>query len=54
MKQTLVDVNVLLALVSRNHRHHAIANAWFDRQQAGEVALCRLVQLGVVRLLSRS
>ena len=51
MKQCLVDVNVLLALLTRQHIHHQLARKWFDSLSAGEAGLCRLVQLALIRLL---
>ena len=54
MKPCLVDANVLLALLVRHHEHHALAARWFDRLAAGEVGLCRVIQLTVIRLLGNS
>jgi toxin-antitoxin system PIN domain toxin len=51
MKRYLVDLNVILAILAWKHDHHARALAWFDRLAAGRTGLCRIVQLGVVRLL---
>ena len=52
MKPCLVDVNLWLALLVRQHDHHKLARRWFDRLTVSEAGLCRLVQLGVVRLLA--
>ena len=52
MKRCLVDVNVWLALLVRQHEHHRLARKWFDTLTAGEGGLCRLVQLGLMRLLA--
>jgi toxin-antitoxin system PIN domain toxin len=52
MKQCLVDVNLGLALLVKQHEHHRWAEKWFEQRAAGEVAVCRIVQLSVVRLLS--
>jgi len=52
MKRCLVDVNVWLALLVRQHEHHRLARKWFDTLTAGEAGLCRLVQLGLMRLLA--
>ena len=54
MKQCLVDVNIVLALLVAQHEHHNSAAAWFEKLFAGESLLCRFVQLGVVRLLSNA
>jgi toxin-antitoxin system PIN domain toxin len=51
MKRCLVDVNVWLALLVRQHEHHGRAGKWFDHLAPGEAGLCRLVQLGLIRLL---
>jgi uncharacterized protein len=52
MKPCLVDVNVWLALLVIQHDHHTIARQWFEGLAAGESGLCRLVQLGLIRLLA--
>jgi uncharacterized protein len=51
MKPCLADVNVLLALLVRQHEHHKLAVRWFDRLAASEAGLCRFVQLALIRLL---
>jgi toxin-antitoxin system PIN domain toxin len=51
MKQCLVDVNVVLALLADGHDHHQLAVGWFDSMTAGETVLCRIVQLSLIRLL---
>lgn len=51
MKPCLVDVNVWIALLARNHIHHRTALEWFETLAPGEAGICRVVQLGVVRLL---
>ena len=45
-------MNVLLALLVKKHEHHKYAAAWFGALEPGEAALCRVVQLAVIRLLS--
>lgn len=40
------------ALLVRQHEHHRLARKWFDTLTAGEAGLCRLVQLGLMRLLA--
>ena len=54
MKRCLADVNVLIALLARNHEHHKLARKWFDGLAAGEAGLCRMVQLALIRLLGNS
>lgn len=54
MKPCLADVNVLLALLVRQHQHHNLALRWFDRLAANEAGICRLVHLSLIRLLGNS
>jgi toxin-antitoxin system PIN domain toxin len=54
MKRCLVDVNVMLALLVRQHEHHRLARKWFDTLEANEAGLCRLVHLALIRLLGNS
>jgi toxin-antitoxin system PIN domain toxin len=51
MKPCLADVNVWLALLVPRHVHHERATRWFASAAAGEIGLCRIVQLGVICLL---
>ena len=51
MKRALVDVNVWLSLLVRQHQHHKIARKWYEAQEVSEAGLCRFVQLGLIRLL---
>jgi toxin-antitoxin system PIN domain toxin len=48
----LCDVNVLLALVTDRHALHGLAARWAESVPAGEAVLCRLVQMGLLRLLN--
>ncbi len=49
----LPDINVLLPLAYDGHTHHAAALAWLGSiQQDGDIILCRLNQLGLLRLLN--
>lgn len=48
----LCDVNVLLALATDRHAHHADAVRWLDIASAGEAVVCRIVQTGLLRLLN--
>jgi len=45
-------VNVWLALLTRHHEHHRVARQWYESLRAEEAGLCRVVQLGMVRLLA--
>lgn len=46
-----MDANVWFALVATKHEHHERVLGWFDQLAEGEAALCRVVQLAVVRLM---
>jgi toxin-antitoxin system PIN domain toxin len=48
----LVDVNLWLALLVRQHEHHRLALKWFDGLAARQAGLCRVVQLAIIRLLA--
>lgn len=48
----LCDVNVLLALVTDRHALHGLAVRWSDGISAGEAVLCRVTQMGLLRLLN--
>jgi toxin-antitoxin system PIN domain toxin len=54
MKLCLVDVNVMLALLVRQHEHHRLSRKWFDTLEVNEAGLCRLVHLALIRLLGNS
>ena len=45
------DVNVWLALAAPEHVHAPIARAWWD-QEDGQIAFCRLTQMGLLRLVT--
>lgn len=49
---TLCDVNVLLALVTDSHAAHTVAVSWLDGVPAGDAAICRIAQTGLLRLLN--
>ena len=48
----LCDVNLLLALVTDGHPHHAAAVQWIHTMSAGEARICRVAQLGLLRVLN--
>ena len=49
----LPDINVLVALSYGAHVHHVTALTWLERVQGdGDVILCRLSQLGLLRMLN--
>jgi toxin-antitoxin system PIN domain toxin len=47
----LVDVGVWLAAVWGRHAHYPVASDWLNRQ-ADDLVLCRVTQMGLLRLLS--
>lgn len=51
MQRSLVDVNVWLSLLVRQHEHHVTARKWYESLESSEAGLCRFVQLGLIRLL---
>lgn len=49
----LADINFLLALCYDAHLHHARAVRWLNEEcGAGQVGICRISQLGFLRLLN--
>ncbi|MBI4909922.1 MAG: VapC toxin family PIN domain ribonuclease [Acidobacteria bacterium] len=52
MKPCLADVNVWLALLVASHDHHRLASSWYRNLQPAQAGMPRMVQLGLVRLLS--
>ena len=48
----ICDVNLLLALVTDRHAHHAEAVHWLDGVSADEAVTCRVAQTGLMRLLN--
>jgi uncharacterized protein len=48
----LPDVNVWLALASQRHVHAPVSGAWLNSIQDGDVAFCRVTQMGLLRLLT--
>lgn len=49
---SLVDVNILLSLATDRHASHGLAVRWFDDVSPGGAVLCRVVQMGLLRLLN--
>ena len=47
----LLDVGVWLAVAWRGHIHHRDGAAWFD-ETSEDLVLCRMTQMGLLRLLS--
>lgn len=51
---SLVDVNLLLAILHERHIFSARALAWLDEKEGvASVRICRVVQMGVLRILTR-
>jgi len=49
----VLDVNVVLALMHGRHCHAERAAAWLDqREDVGSCLVCRVVQMGAMRLLT--
>jgi toxin-antitoxin system PIN domain toxin len=49
---SLPDVNVLLAIVAEGHIHHFSDQRWFGEQEEDSVGICRVTQMGLLRLLT--
>lgn len=52
MTISLLDVNVLIALVDPAHSHHAAASEWFRLHQGKGWATCPITENGFVRIIS--
>ena len=50
--RSLLDVNVLLALLDANHLHHGLVMAWWKEHHPEGWASCPLTQNGVLRVMS--
>ena len=53
MKRSLLDINVLLALLDSDHVDHARAHVWLDDEIAHGWASCPITQNGFVRVISQ-
>ena len=51
--QSLLDVNILIALLDANHVHHQLVGAWLEEHIGEGWASCPLTQNGCVRILSQ-
>lgn len=47
----LLDVNVLIALIDRDHFHHDLAHQWFARDGGRRWATCPITINGVLRIV---
>jgi toxin-antitoxin system PIN domain toxin len=48
----LLDINVLIALLDRDHNLHQLATGWFSFQGKAGWASCPLTQNGCIRIMS--
>lgn len=51
--RSLLDVNVLIALLDSQHVHHALATRWLSKNIDSGWASCPLTQNGAIRILSQ-
>jgi len=52
MARSLLDVNVLIALLDASHLHHRAATEWLRREVAQGWASCPITQNGCIRIMS--
>ena len=52
--RALLDINVLLALLDRDHIQHELARRWFEQEVRYGWASCAITQTGCLRILSQS
>jgi uncharacterized protein len=52
LTRSLLDVNVLIALLDAAHVHHSEAMRWFEQIGRKGWASCALTQLGCIRIMS--
>ena len=50
--KTIIDVNVVFAILVENHAHHSVAWRWWGKKGEESVGLTLPVRLGILRLLS--
>lgn len=51
--RSLLDVNVVVALLDRDHIHHGLARVWLEREIQHGWASCAITQNGVLRVMSQ-
>lgn len=51
--RALLDINVLLALLDRDHLDHERARSWFEAEITGGWASCAITENGFVRVISQ-
>lgn len=47
-------MNVLIALVDRDHQHHDYAHQWVEENSASGWSSCAITENGVIRIISNS
>ena len=52
MPEFLCDLNFLLSVITDRHKGFAVSTSWLDPKSDSSLGLCRLTQLGLLRLLS--
>jgi toxin-antitoxin system PIN domain toxin len=52
--RALLDINVLLALLDRDHIQHEQGRRWFEQEVRHGWASCAITQNGCIRILSQS
>jgi toxin-antitoxin system PIN domain toxin len=53
VSRALLDINVLIALLDRDHIEHERARAWIDMEVGSGWASCAITQNGFVRVISQ-
>lgn len=53
MTRSLLDINVLLALLDSDHVDHGLAHAWLDDEIHAGWASCPITENGFVRIISQ-
>ncbi len=51
--RTLIDVNLLVALLDEDHVHHGRAHEWWSANREDGWASCPLTQNGCIRVISQ-
>ena len=50
----LVDINVVFALLVKNHVHHSVSWQWWEGREDNSVGMCLLCRMGILRLLTNN
>lgn len=54
MTRALLDINVVIALLDRDHAQHRLALRWFVEHAEAGWASCPLIENGCLRIMSQS